>query len=335
MATAIQNSKTQFNDIDTSQISAIGEPQVGEAPDNVRIYFAPPNRFTPNPNQPRRSFEPKDLEELAANIKDLREKGHGIGGTGFLQPVKVRFPPGVLDAAGRLKTLDFEWPLVMGESRWRSGIIAESPLIPYTVEDLNEEQAFELAFYENDKRADMKWLDRALAMERIMRVNKLTQRAMAERIGRDKSHVQLYMDVLKAEDDAKSILDVRPDALQLVQRINAIKDEKFRAKMIAQAKGLVPSKEIEKSIKAYNQQKKQEGGHGETYGSEPKRGTKTLLSRDVKADLEHMLKNGNLALNAVRGVSLPKSQRAAFNAQVDEILEWSDKFKEALGMKSP
>jgi ParB/RepB/Spo0J family partition protein len=331
MPTATRKTQTDF---DTAHIFPIGEMEVGDAPDNSHIYFAPPGRFVPNPNQPRRSFQPKDLEELAANIKDLREQGHGIGGTGFLLPIKVRFPPGVLDARGRLKTTDFKWPITIGESRWRSGIIAESPLIPYTVEDLNEEQAHELAFYENVHRANMSWLDTALAMERIMRQNNLSQRTMAARIGKDKNFVQLHMDALKAGDDAKSILDVRPDALFIVQRIDAVKDNpKLRAELIRKAKNHAPTKAIVEQIKEYNQKKKQGGGHGEAYGSEAPRGTKRLLSRDVGNDLNHMMRTGNLALDAVRGVPLQKSQRAAFKAQLLNIREWCDSFETAIGAR--
>ena len=66
-----------------------------------RVRYVPINDIRPNPQQPRRRFDPEGLQELAASI----------AADGILQPLTVRQPGGV-------------YQLVAGERRWRAEAIA-------------------------------------------------------------------------------------------------------------------------------------------------------------------------------------------------------------------
>jgi ParB/RepB/Spo0J family partition protein len=90
------------------------------------------SRVKPNPEQPRKHFDPEAMEELAASIRER----------GILQPLVVR--PG---GDGYL--------IVMGERRYREAILAGLDEVPAIVRDATDEQAYLDALIENLQRANL------------------------------------------------------------------------------------------------------------------------------------------------------------------------------------
>src|SRR2546421_395392 len=120
----------------------------------------------PNPEQPRRSFDPVSLQELADSIRI-----HGI-----LQPLLVRE-----GFAG--------YELIAGERRLRAAEIAgleEVPVIVHPGSGGRLEERLELALVENLQRTDLNAIEEARAIQRLLRDFGLTQEALAERIGKNR-----------------------------------------------------------------------------------------------------------------------------------------------------
>jgi len=120
----------------------------------------------PNPEQPRRSFDPESLQELADSIRI-----HGI-----LQPLLVRE-----GLAG--------YELIAGERRLRAAEIAglaEVPVIVHPGSGGRLEERLELALVENLQRTDLNAIEEARAIQRLLRDFGLTQEALAERIGKNR-----------------------------------------------------------------------------------------------------------------------------------------------------
>jgi ParB family chromosome partitioning protein len=120
----------------------------------------------PNPEQPRRSFDPVALQELADSIRI-----HGI-----LQPLLVRE-----GLAG--------YELIAGERRLRAAEIAglaEVPVIVHPGSGGRLEERLELALVENLQRTDLNAIEEARAIQRLLRDFGLTQEALAERIGKNR-----------------------------------------------------------------------------------------------------------------------------------------------------
>ncbi len=120
----------------------------------------------PNPEQPRRSFDPKALQELADSIRM-----HGI-----LQPLLVRE-----GLAG--------YELIAGERRLRAAEIAglaEVPVIVHPGSGGRLEERLELALVENLQRTDLNAIEEARAIQRLLRDFGLTQEALGERIGKNR-----------------------------------------------------------------------------------------------------------------------------------------------------
>jgi ParB family chromosome partitioning protein len=147
----------------------------GEYVDEVGLDSTSRRRFAmqvpigevrPNPEQPRRSFEPEALSELADSIRL-----HGV-----LQPLLVR------------EGMDgFE--LIAGERRLRAAELAgltEVPVIVHPTSGSRQEERLELALVENLQRTDLNAIEEARAMQRLLREFGLTQEAVAERLGKSR-----------------------------------------------------------------------------------------------------------------------------------------------------
>lgn len=127
------------------------------------------DRIRPNPHQPRRDFDEKDLQDLAASI---REKG-------VIQPLILR--PHPHDAS--------QYEIVAGERRWRAAQIAGIHDLPALIRDLNDTEVLELAIIENIQRADLNPLEEARGYRQLMDRFGHTQERLAEALGKSRSHI--------------------------------------------------------------------------------------------------------------------------------------------------
>jgi ParB family chromosome partitioning protein len=154
---------------------AAAAPEDGAAPGAAAAAGGPPAQETPiellrrNPDQPRRQFSEEELEELAASI---REKG-------VLQPILVRPAPG---APG-------EFQIVAGERRWRAAQRAGLHAVPVLVRDFDDLDVLEIGIVENVQRTDLNALEEAQGYKALMDRFGRTQDAVAQVVGKSRSHV--------------------------------------------------------------------------------------------------------------------------------------------------
>jgi ParB family chromosome partitioning protein len=104
------------------------------------------DRIVPDPAQPRRTFDPVRLEELATSITL----------EGVLQPIVVRY-----DEA------DDIYVIVHGERRWRASREAGQKTIPAIVREVDEEHRLIQQLMENVVREDLNAVDRAQALRAL------------------------------------------------------------------------------------------------------------------------------------------------------------------------
>lgn len=122
-----------------------------------------------NPDQPRRTFTEKDLEDLTASIAEK----------GVIQPLIVR--PDPIDKDG--------YQIVAGERRWRASQRAKLHTIPVLVRELTDTEVLELAIIENIQRADLNAVEEAMGYRQLMDKFGHTQEKMAEALGKSRSHI--------------------------------------------------------------------------------------------------------------------------------------------------
>jgi len=130
------------------------------------LIDVPIGDVTPNPQQPRKSFDPTALTELARSIKS----------SGLIQPIVVR-------------RVSSGYQLIAGERRWRAAREAGLERIPAIVRDATDVESLEIALVENLLREDLNPLEEAEAYQRLLAEFNWTQEQLGERVGRDRSSI--------------------------------------------------------------------------------------------------------------------------------------------------
>ena len=138
----------------------------------------------PNPNQPRRSFNPETLAELAASI---REKG-------IIQPI-------LAEDRG-----DGRFTIIAGERRYRAAKLAGLDQVPVISQEFSEEEKLEIALIENIQREDLNPIDEARAYQTAMGQAGITQEQLAERLGRSRPAVANALRLLRLEPGIQEAL---------------------------------------------------------------------------------------------------------------------------------
>ena len=123
--------------------------------------------ITPNPRQPRRSFDEESLDELAESIMQV----------GLLQPVVVR-----ATGPGR-------YELVMGERRWRAAQRAGLTEIGAIVKQTQDDDLLRDALIENLHRQQLDPLEEAAAYQQILDDFGATHEELAHKVGRSRPHI--------------------------------------------------------------------------------------------------------------------------------------------------
>jgi ParB family chromosome partitioning protein len=139
--------------------------------------------IVPGPMQPRTQFDDESLGHLAESIKS-----HGI-----VQPVLVR-------------RVGDHYELVAGERRWRAARLAGLRTIPAVVKEIADKDLLEVALIENVQREDLNPIEEAQAYSKLIETVGLTQEALAERVGRDRSYITNYLRLLKLPEDIQQLV---------------------------------------------------------------------------------------------------------------------------------
>ena len=161
--------------------------------------LVPIRQIKRNPDQPRKSFDPVSLQELADSIRV-----HGV-----LQPLVVR------------ESLQ-GYELIAGERRLRAAELvgmSEVPVVVHVQSDRPLEDRLELALVENLQRADLNAIEQARAIQRLLREFGLTHEALSERIG--KGPVSIAQTIRLLGLPYRQLLPAGPDTCSLTSRRSA------------------------------------------------------------------------------------------------------------------
>jgi len=132
-----------------------------------KVWFIPVTKIFPDPKQPRKHFNPEELAQLSASIKE-----HGV-----LQPLLV------------VEKNDGGYELVAGERRWRAAQLAGLTTVPALIKQLADQQKLEVSLIENIQRQDLNPIEEAFAYKRLIEEFDLTQKQVADRVGKSRPAV--------------------------------------------------------------------------------------------------------------------------------------------------
>jgi ParB family chromosome partitioning protein len=161
----------------------------------------PVSEIHANPLQPRTTFEPTRLEELAQSIRV----------NGIIQPLVVR------------KATD-GYELVAGERRWRAAKIAGMQTVPAIIQDFSHERLLEIALIENIQREDLNPIEAAHAFDRLAREMGLSHEEIGRRTGKDRSTIANSVRLLKLPPEVQQFVVDGKLAMGQARAILAIPD---------------------------------------------------------------------------------------------------------------
>jgi len=145
----------------------------------------PVELVSPNPHQPRRTFNQESLQSLSSSLAER----------GVLQPVLVR------PVAGGT------YELVAGERRWRAAQLAGFETVPAVVRPHDDEESLELALIENMARENLNPVEEARACALLTEELGLTREALGRRVGRSRVAVSNLIRLLDLPDETLGLLE--------------------------------------------------------------------------------------------------------------------------------
>lgn len=187
------DSLISMEDIQTGGSSAINEIAI--------------EQITPNPDQPRQSFDETALEELASSIREL----------GIIQPLTLR-------SMGQNR-----YQIISGERRYRAAKLAGLETVPAYVRTAGDSEVTEMALIENIQREDLNAIEIALTFRKLIDQYNLTQERLSERIGKNRATIANFLRLLKLPAEvqlglrdkavdmghARALLSIEKPSLQL------------------------------------------------------------------------------------------------------------------------
>ena len=160
-------------------------------------------RIKPDPDQPRKTWDNKKLNELAVSIKT-----HGV-----LQPITVEY----------IEEDDY-FKVINGERRYRASKIAGIKEIPCLIRNIDQKIKLIHQLIENIQRQDLAPIEEAESINTLIQARKIenpgySQREASKDLGLPKSYVNEMLSLLKLPDDIKKSVrtsDTIPKSLLLL-----------------------------------------------------------------------------------------------------------------------
>jgi len=213
-----------------TSIGYINQETVGTAPkqDTADVPRIGVDLIEPNPFQPRMSFDPEALRELADSIRN----------SGLIQPITVR-------------KNGARYQIISGERRYRASILAGMDRIPAYVLEADDQRMLEMAIVENIQREDLDPVELAMSYRRLMEECALTQEQLADRVGKKRASVANQLRLLKLPEKVLQHLKDGSLSVGHAKVLLGLEDPQLQEQLCGQAvrKGL-SVRQLEERIKA-------------------------------------------------------------------------------------
>ena len=184
-----------------------------------KIVYLSIEELTPNPMQPRRTFEEGALQSLAESIRTY----------GVLQPITVRrdeTPP--LAEGGSIATFE----IIAGERRWRAARLAGLESVPCIIRDASKTCSAELALIENLQRRDLGFFEEAEAIRNLLLMTSLPQHELATRLSMSPSALSNKLRLLALSDTERALIAENGLSERHARAVLKIRDGRMRQNAI-------------------------------------------------------------------------------------------------------
>lgn len=187
-----------------------GESLGEEVNSNAGISTLPMALVEPNPDQPRRIFDPEAMQALKKSIST-----HGI-----ITPITVR------------AIQNGYYQIIAGERRWRAARSIGLTEIPAFIIEADDQKVMELALIENLQREDLNPIEEAQGYHALIEQFNLTQEQVAERVGKSRPTVANSLRLLVLPKEAQDMVASGSMSAGHARAILSIQDENRRLEAI-------------------------------------------------------------------------------------------------------
>lgn len=151
------------------------------------VQNLPIEHLTPNPDQPRRDFDPVALTELTRSIER----------DGIIQPIIVR------------KAAANTYQIIAGERRWRAAKAAGLKEVPVIVRTADDQQVLELALVENIQREDLNPIELAIAFHRMASELGMSHDQIGNKTGKERTTITNAVRLLQLPQEIQDMIASR------------------------------------------------------------------------------------------------------------------------------
>ena len=152
-----------------------------------RSVSVPIDLIRSNQRNPRRFFDPTEIEALSISIKQR----------GLLQPILVRNIQGTPE----------QYEIIAGERRWRAAQLSKLHDVSVVVLNVSESEALEIALVENIQRTNLSPLEEAHGYRTLITEYGYTQEEVAKIVGKSRSHIANILRLLTLPEHTQSLLE--------------------------------------------------------------------------------------------------------------------------------
>lgn len=211
------------------KVEITAQPTAPNAEVNDGVVEMDIKLIDPNKNQPRKTFDPTSLKELAESIKQ-----HGI-----IQPIVVN------DQGGK-------YMIIAGERRFRASIIAGLKAVPVIIKHYTPRQIKEVSIIENLQREDLNPIEAAKAIKELMDEHNFTQETVADRIGKSRPAIANTLRLLTLSPEVITLIEKNKLSAGHARALVVVADKDMQVKLAYSAQDNKMSvRELEKAVKEY------------------------------------------------------------------------------------
>ena len=189
------------------------------------------SQIIPNPSQPRKNFENKELKELSSSIKNQ----------GLIQPIIVK------------PIKDNQFQIIAGERRWRACQLNGMHEVDCVIKDLDDTNVLEAALIENIQREDLNVIEEANAYKGLIDIKKINNEGLSKIIGKSSSHVSNILRLLELDQKIQEMVINGDLSMGHARALIGVPDAINKAKEIIQKKLSV--RQVEKIASEFKKNK--------------------------------------------------------------------------------
>lgn len=252
--------------------------EMGQIPDisvltgteRVVVKQIPLVQISANPNQPRKTFNEKELNEMAESIKEK----------GVFNPIILR----------SVQNKPYLYEIVAGERRYRAAKLAGLSEIPALVKNLDDKNAMEIALIENVQRENLNPVEEAEGYKNLMEKCQYELADVSKLIGKSESYIRNLMRINSLPDSVKQLIKEGRISASHARTIAVSDDPEQLAHDIINGKLSVA--ETQKQVKKSNRSQKSRSFTQNTLDSAYVEKIESKLSRHFDADVKLHEKRG-------------------------------------------